>query len=581
MGPGRTARREAARILEAGSDSGLTMASPQQAIPFRLAQSSLQLALRFWPEESREWGHALAAELREIERPFEALQWALGGLMLFSRASVSHFLAWLKLPAGSRLSGDSSPLGGGAPILPKRSRLFTAAILLATAVILFLPQSRIAMSTVRATWQGFQFGDGDRRTLEKLAARAEREKDARALAFVALTFPDSDQGAHLSERTVSLDPSFAWIYASRFYCPEDAPRPIEWLSQLHTSDPDNAFVYLAAADAIAQPRYMTMLMHGTPAPGEFESAIAADPQWLAQMESAFRAPRYDNYLGKRWELICYEWDRDPALSPAVVGRGLWSHRIPDLQNVKIFTKIKMRSAQEALASGHPDEAEQIVQQVDSFARRMSQQGEANIERMAALDVSRQANEELRNLYSSTGRPREASDASARLQELESRHRTLGYLPYLSETKTVRLEARLFQISAILLFICGVLMALSFLLLEIRPRSFPQRRAAWQLILCRTADFAPAAFLIISCAFFSSFLPIAHLFARYRSASISVDTFREIRGTLWGLVEVPISVENILDPPLFWWLLTIALMTLAAFRLFRIFAPTRTAPRATS
>jgi hypothetical protein len=501
--------------------------------------------------------------------------------MLFSRASASHFLAWLKLPAGSRLSGDSSPLGGGAPILPKRSRLFTAVLLAATVAVLFLPQSRIAVSTVRATWQGFQLWDADRRTLEALAARAEREKDARTLAFVALTFPDSVQGVHLSEKVVALDPSFTWIYASRFHGLEDAPRPIEWLSQLRKSDPDNAIVYLAAADAIAQPRYMTMLMHRTPAPGEFESAIAADPQWLAEMESAFRAPSYDNYLGKRWELICYEWNRDPAISPVLIGSSLRSHRIPNLQNVKIFTKIKIRSAQEALAGGHPDEAERILHQVDGFATRMSQQGEAFIEPMIAMDVSRHANEELRNLYSVTGRTREASDASARLQELESRHRAHGSLPYLAQTKTVRLEASLFQSSAILLFICGVLMALSFLLLEIRPRSFPQRRAVWQLILCKTADFAPATFLILSCTFFASFLPIAHLFARYRSAGISVDIFREISGTLWGLVEVPISAENILDPPLFWWLLTIALMTLAAFLLFRLFARTRTAPRAIS
>ena len=553
------------------------MSSPHQAMLFRLAHFSLQLALRFWPAESRDWGNALAAELHEIEKPFEALRWTIGGLMLFSRASASHLLAWLKLPAGSRLSRDPLLPGTNPPILPKRSRLFTAALLAATVAVLLLPQSRIAISTVRATWRGFQLWDADRRTLDKLAARGEREKDARTLAFAALTHPDSAQSVRLAEKAVSLDPSFTWIYANRFYGLEDAPKPVEWLSQLHTFDPDNAFVYLAAADAIVQPRHMAILMHRTPAPGEFESAIAANPQWLAQMESAFRAPRYDNYLRKRWELICYEWDRDPAISPVLIGSSLWLRRIPNLQNVKTFTKIKIHRAQEALASGHPDEAESILQQVDGFAGRLSQRGEAYFERMTALDVSYQANEELRNLYSATGRTREASDASVRLQELES-HRTHGYLPYLAETKTVRLEASLFQSSAILLFICGVLMALSFLLLEIRP--FSRRRAAWQLFLCKTADFAPATFLILSCAFFASFLPIAHLFARYRSASISVDTFREIRGTLWGLVEVPSSVENILDPPLFWLLLTIALATLAAFLLFRLFTRPRTAPRAT-
>jgi hypothetical protein len=558
------------------------MTSPRQAMPFRLAHSSMQLALRLWPEETRDWGHALAAELYEIERPFEALWWAIGGLMLFSRASASHFLAWLKLPAGARLSAGSSPLETETPILPKRSRLFTAAVLVATAAIFFLPHSREAVSTVRATWQGYYHPllDSDRRTLEQLAARAERENDTRTLAFVALTMPRPGDGMRLADKAVSLDPSFTWIYASRFYRPEDVPQPPEWLARLHASDPDNAFVYLANADAMVQPRYRAMLAHRTPAPQEIESALANDPQWLAQMESAFRAPRYNNYLRKHWELIRYEWDRDPALSPAIIGYGLWSHRIPDLRNLQIFAKIEIQHAHQALSGGHPDQAASILQEVDGFGSRMSEQAESNFERLVALDLSRQAREELRDLYSATGRAREASDASARLQEIENRRRTFVSLPYLAQSDSLRQEAMLFQSFAILLCVCGVIMALSFLLLELRPRSFPQRRAAWQRILCRTADYAPASFLILSFAFLMSFLPIAQLFAHYRSASASIDTFREISGTLWGLMEVPSSVQNTLDPPFFWWFLTTVLVVLAALLLFRLFTRNRTMPQPT-
>jgi hypothetical protein len=316
------------------------MTSPQQAMPLRLAHSSLQFALRLWPEES---------------------QWALGGLMLFSRATASHFLDWLKLPAGARLAAASLPLGADTPILPKRSRLFTAAVLVAAAAIFFLPHSREAVSTVRATWQGYHpLLDNDRRTLEQLAARAERETDARTLAFVALTFRESDQSVRLADKAVSLDPSFTWIYASRFYRPADVPQQPEWLARLHAFDPDNAFIYLTAADAVAQQHVSAMLAHRTPAPQEIESALANDPQWVAQMESAIRAPGYNNYLGKHWELICYEWDRDPSLSPAIIGYGLWSHRIPNLHYLKIFANLEIRRAQQALSDGHPDQAAGIL-----------------------------------------------------------------------------------------------------------------------------------------------------------------------------------------------------------------------------
>jgi hypothetical protein len=128
----------------------------------------------------------------------------------------------------------------------------------------------------------------------------------------------------------------------------------------------------------------------------------------------------------------------------------------------------------------------------------------------------------------------------------------------------------------LLFVCGAILALSFLLLEFRPHSFPQRRAAWQRILCATADYAPASFLILSFAFFLTFLPIAHQFARYRSASASMRTFQEISGTLWGLMAVPDSVQSVLNPSLFWWLVTTALVILAALFLFRLFSRSKPA-----
>ena len=269
------------------------MTAPRQSMIVRSAHWSLNLALRFWPDESRHWGHALAAELGEIENPLEALHWALGGLMLFARASASQFFAWLKLPAGSRLSPASLPPGIAAPILPKRSRFFTAAVLAATALLLFLSQSRQAISLVNASWHGYEISSADRRTLANLAVRAEKEKDARTLAFVALTLLPPEQAMLLADKAVALDPSLTWIYTSRFYRPGDVPQSTEWIARLRASDPDNSFIELFTADAIVQPRYTALLAHGTPSPQQIESALAGDPQWVAQMEAAFRAPRYE------------------------------------------------------------------------------------------------------------------------------------------------------------------------------------------------------------------------------------------------------------------------------------------------
>lgn len=549
------------------------MTAPQPSLPFRLAHSSLQLALRLWPEESRHWGHALTAELDEIEQPFEALHWALGGLMLFARASASHFLDWLKLPAGSGLSPASLPPGTTAPILPKRSRLFTAAVLAATALLLFLPQSREAISTLRAGWRGYEISSGDRRTLETLAARAEKEKDARTLAFVALTMPQSARGMLFADKAVSLDPSLTWIYASRFYRPDDAPQPVEWLARLQASDPGNAFINLLVADAIAHPRFTALVAHGTPPPQLIESALASDPRWVAQMDAAFRAPRYDGYLRQHWDLICYAWNREPSLSPSIIGYGLWSHPIPNLLNLKTFAKFEVRRARQARAEDHPEQAGKILEAIDSFGTRMQEQSQTDLERLVGLDLSRQATQEWSTLFAATGREAEAQKASARVQMLEERQRTFHepfVAEYLARQKSFRGPALLFQVSAILLLLCGLAVAFSYLFLEFRPRSSFRWRGGWQRILCRTADYAPASLLLISFVFTVSFLPFARLFAQYRSASASSNTFRALSDTFGGLTPIPALLQSIFDASAFWWLITAVLLLLAVFIIRRSF-----------
>jgi hypothetical protein len=559
------------------------MIALRQSMIARLAHSSLRLALRFWPEASRHWGHALAAELDEIENPLEALHWALGGLMLFARASASHFLAWLKLPAGSRFSPASVPPGIAAPILPKRPRLFTAAVLAATALLLFLSQSRQAISLVNASWHGYEISSADRRTLANLAVRAEKEKDARTLAFVALTLHPPEQAMLLADKAVALDPSLTWIYTSRFYRPDDVPQSTEWIARLHAFDPDNSFIDLFTADAMVQPRYAGLLAHGTPSPQQIESALASDPQWVAQMEAAFRAPRYDGYLRKNWELISSAWNRDPSLSPSIIGYGLWSHRIPNVLNLKTFVSLKVHRAQQARTDGHAEQAEKILAQIDSFGNRMQEQSQTDLERIVGLDLERLAAQEFRTLYTETGQEVKAQGASARVQqlrELQQSFSNLSMAVYLTEREKLPGYAFLFQITTVLVFLSALAVALSFFLLELRPRSSARRRPGWQRMLCRTADYAPASLLFVCAAFLLSFLPFARQFAGYRGEQGTATTLQSLSSTLWELEQFPSLVRNLFQYSSFWWFFTFALVALAIFILVRGFyraAPTAPSP----
>ncbi len=83
------------------------MSAQENSVTARFARWALGCAVRYWPQENRAWGLALAAEIDETRSAFETVRWSFGGIMLFSRSVVSGAWKWMKLPAGSSLSGGA------------------------------------------------------------------------------------------------------------------------------------------------------------------------------------------------------------------------------------------------------------------------------------------------------------------------------------------------------------------------------------------------------------------------------------------------------------------------------------------
>src|SRR5579863_2481036 len=146
MGTRRDPRGAGAALLEGVScgTSSMSTSAQENSLTARFARWALGCAVRYWPDENRAWGLALAAEIDETASVFETVRWSLGGIMFFSRSVVSSAWKWIKLPAGSSLSGGVDGPDGSS-LLPKRSRVFTAAILAAAALLLILPEGREAI----------------------------------------------------------------------------------------------------------------------------------------------------------------------------------------------------------------------------------------------------------------------------------------------------------------------------------------------------------------------------------------------------------------------------------------------------
>jgi hypothetical protein len=494
--------------------------------------------------------------------------------MFFVRVSGSHLLAWLKLPAGSRLSPASLPTGSGAPFFPKRSRLFTAAILVVITILFFLPQSREAVSTVHASWHGFSVSTSDLRTVENLGIRAEKEKDARTLAFVSLVLPNSNRATSFADRAVALDPTLLWIYASRVGRPEFAPPPKEALARLLESDHDNAFPELLAARVIAEPRYQTLILRGTPSDQEIEETLASDSAWITHMDRAFHAPHYDSYFNRSWQLTHGVWNREEFLSPSVILCSLLSHSLPDSLSIKIYGNLLVHRAQEAFVAGHLEDAEKPLLQLDSFGRRLTDQSETDIERLAGLNLSRQAANEFRNLYTSSFKVGKREEVTRQLEEIDSRRNALMHFSLgmeSSQFRTLKRKAMFVQFSTVLAALLVLATVLSLFALESQRETRAQPALQLRRAVCLVVDWAPITLLLLSIAVLWAFQPFAGILRKARGAAMGSDTWHTLH--FEGLLVLSTTLRRLFDPLTpyhFWQITTCTLLGFVLFFLLRGF-----------
>jgi len=533
-------------------------ASPATA---RFARWALGCAVRHWPEENRAWGAALAAEIDETASAFETVRWALGGIMFFMRSVLSSAWRWVKLPTGSSLPG-----GPERPsMLPKRSRLFTAAVLAAAAVLLLLPEGREAIRTVGASWEIFLRPESDQRTLNKMAVRAEREKDASTLAFVALRTRDSKRAAELVDRTISVDPSLIWVYGARHRASDD-PARAERLERLQAADPGNAAPLLFEADMLGEAKLRTMQEHGLPTKQDYEG-LASDQRWMGLMERAFASPKYDTYFRRHIELTRAVWNRNESLPLEIILFGFWSHAIPNLYNMKVYSEIEIHAAQKAGAAGDWKQAEKLVGQVSAFGVRMTESSQTSIEKLIGLEITGKAEQALAEVYASEGKTDAVREAKAQVQQIDKNRR--GFSDYLDPRRAAREQA--FRKRAVFVQGFGLLGGFAgfvtiagILLLEAWPGKNRKRAGSWRRVLCFALDYGPATLLAACAAFLVSFLPFQRALGEYRKSSFLLVDQQRITVALWSLIRVPEYVVGVDRAVALWSTVTISLTVLAVF-----------------
>ena len=137
------------------------------------------------------------------------------------------------------------------------------------------------------------------------------------------------------------------------------------------------------------------------------------------MQKGIAAPRYDSYARSRSELGRGLWNRDNSLPPYLMISSLWTVPIPDFNQLTIYVNFRIREANELLASGQSEQAEQSLQELNAFGQRMAAANQATIETISGADISRKALRELHSFYVTIQRSKEAATTATELDELEA------------------------------------------------------------------------------------------------------------------------------------------------------------------
>jgi len=491
--------------------------------------------------------------------------------------SLAQFEDWEKL----RSELYQSVEGTGLPVweqngflAPRRAPVWIALAL--TLLLLAIPSFRQALHVLSVPvcdptdWGSRVFPE---KALRRIERSGDKEKYARALAFVALHSPKADdlRAMHAAEKAIALDPQLTWIAAKVSHATYSFPGydPHPWIERLKAWDPENGFPYLLEADANVHWWELPWSKYGA-TKGGMRSVLAAEPRWRMAMEKAFARPRLDLYSARQFALDRQVLEEQGVDRPDVLIGGLWSRPMPDVVAMNFYVDILVNDVGEnAKKSGRTDDALSAYESIARFGERLESASFYNWQLLCAAKYRKDAYQNMIPLLRSQGRTEQAAQLESTLAALaETGMKRASFLPNVVEERS----AHIVQLSAVSVYLLSVvtiawLMALGTL--RWKPNWIPGLDR-----LASILSVAPLLLLFGSLALFLSYYPYARPIARYVSVEELQEGFGPFFLGVYGFPDLGAFMEIYL-PRMLWpsiWSALVALVGACSLWLVRRLRP---------
>jgi len=357
--------------------------------------------------------------------------------------------------------------------------------------------------------------------LRRLELSGDKQKYARALAYVALHSPKEDdlRAVNAAEKAIALDPQLTWISAkvshATYLYPGYDPHP--WIERLKAWDPQNAYPYILEADANIHAEWESRWAKYNAATPDLREALAAEPRWRGPMEKAFAAPRIDAYNAQQFALDRQVLQEQGFDRPDILMVNTWAQPIPDLMAMKTYAEILLRDVGEsAEKAGRTEDALAAYRSVAQFGEKLQAASAVyTMSEVLANRLQQEACEKMLPLLRREGRTGEASTVETTLAALVEADPATKSFPSVSGEASKKRSAHVVLFSGAFVMLFALVTAAWLLLLSALKWKADLSRALNRL--ASAFCVAPPLLLLACAALFLGYYPYAQPIAQYTSS----------------------------------------------------------------
>jgi hypothetical protein len=488
-------------------------------------------------------------------------------------------------PAGMPADSPLKSFARNGSRMPRTPLWATVLLLLASAGILHQSEVRTALASLYKSYTQTEWEPSGWSSVKKLQKEAQRQeklnRDPQLLALLSLLSSDDQQRLQLSGEAIERDSSLTWLDYEQSLLPlNDLDKQqylsAERLNRLQKWDPDNAVPRLLAAEVLAKPvraeAFDALINHGSKL--KLTEKFAKTPGWLALMESAFSAPKFDNYTTEAFDLVRNVSERygvrDPDIALFVVSRK----RSVQYDLLRAYGDFQIGQGEEAERKGNLAAATAAYSLVLRLSERMSLGHVLPLDEYFAQEAGASACKKLQPLLARTGQNGEASLVAYQLEEWRKMHdpKLLRYRSFHyqdSQWESLAWSGLLINLAGCSIALFAPVALLSFLFVWPRRKTPLESRGRLDFWTSLSFDLSPILLLISSVALFCAYHPFASACASYLKPNQPLPDVEEFVAAALVTHTVPDKIAFIRDPFSLWFGLTALLCLVVVFLIYRM------------